>query len=64
VADAFDSMATDRPYRRRLSEEKALKELQACSGTQFDPLIVEAFVRAYRKGFILNRSAEEAQMLG
>ncbi len=64
VADAFDSMATDRPYRRRLSEEKALKELEACSGTQFDPLIVGAFVRAYRKGFILNRSVEEAQMLG
>jgi diguanylate cyclase (GGDEF)-like protein len=43
VADAFDAMTSDRVYRPRLSREEALAELERCSGTQFDPAIVEAF---------------------
>jgi diguanylate cyclase (GGDEF)-like protein/putative nucleotidyltransferase with HDIG domain len=43
VVDAYDAMTSDRVYRARLSHEEALAELRRCSGTQFDPLIVDAF---------------------
>lgn len=44
VADAFCAMTEDRPYRRSLSRESALAELRSCSGTQFDPDVVDAFI--------------------
>jgi len=44
VADAFDAMISERPYRKPMSIEDALTELRANSGKQFDPEIVEAFV--------------------
>jgi two-component system, cell cycle response regulator len=43
VCDAFDAMTTSRPYRDAMSVEDALTEIRACSGTQFDPTVVEAF---------------------
>ena len=43
VADAYDAMTSDRVYRARRSHEEALAELRRCCGTQFDPLIVDAF---------------------
>ncbi len=46
VADAYDAMTSDRPYRRAMSHEKAVAELEAGKGTQFDPKIVEAFLTA------------------
>jgi diguanylate cyclase (GGDEF)-like protein len=42
VADAYDAMTSDRVYRRRLSSDDALAELDRCAGTQFDPQIVSA----------------------
>jgi len=42
VADAFDAMTTERPYRRALSVEAALGELRDLAGSQFDPLVVAA----------------------
>lgn len=45
VADAFDAMTSSRPYRAAMSEEDALNELRANAGIQFDPSIVEAFIR-------------------
>jgi diguanylate cyclase (GGDEF)-like protein len=42
VADAFEAMTSDRPYRDGISVEAALDELRACVGTQFDPDVVEA----------------------
>ena len=45
VADAFDALTTDRPYRRAHSIAEALEVLRECSGTQFDPKIVEAFIK-------------------
>ena len=44
ACDAFSAMTTDRPYRKALSEAEALVELQRCSGTQFDPAVVDALV--------------------
>ncbi|HAG07796.1 MAG: HD domain protein [Clostridia bacterium 62_21] len=44
VADTYDAMTTDRPYRRALTRQQALDELRRCSGTQFDPAVVNAFL--------------------
>jgi HD-GYP domain-containing protein (c-di-GMP phosphodiesterase class II) len=46
VADAFDAMTSDRPYRESLTCEQAAAELRKCSGSQFDPVIVNAFFRS------------------
>jgi diguanylate cyclase (GGDEF)-like protein/putative nucleotidyltransferase with HDIG domain len=46
VADTFSAMVHDRPYRKGLSWAAAADELRACAGTQFDPVMVEAFIRA------------------
>lgn len=53
VADTFDAMTTDRPYRRGLSFEFALKELKNKAGTQFDPQIVDHLIEAFRKGELI-----------
>jgi diguanylate cyclase (GGDEF)-like protein len=45
VSDAFDAMTTDRPYRKAMPVEAAIEELKRNSGGQFDPAIVEAFLR-------------------
>lgn len=44
VADSFDSMTADRPYRAAPGMEYAVTEMKKCSGTQFDPEVVEAFL--------------------
>lgn len=41
IADTYDSMTSDRPYRKALSHDVAVEEIIRCSGTQFDPSIVE-----------------------
>ncbi|HHW15232.1 MAG TPA: HD domain-containing protein, partial [Firmicutes bacterium] len=46
VADAFDAMLARRPYREALTVEQALSEVRHGRGSQFDPFIAEAFVRA------------------
>ncbi|HUC25664.1 MAG TPA: HD-GYP domain-containing protein [Streptosporangiaceae bacterium] len=48
VADAFDSMTTTRSYREAKSIEFALGELREGAGTQFDPVVVEAFIAAIK----------------
>jgi HD-GYP domain-containing protein (c-di-GMP phosphodiesterase class II) len=47
VCDTFDSMTSDRPYRRALSAQDSLNEILKYSGTQFDPRVVEAFLDIY-----------------
>ena len=49
VADAFDAMTTDRPYRTALSKEKAIAELTAYRGTQFHPEVVDAFLEILKE---------------
>jgi diguanylate cyclase (GGDEF)-like protein len=44
VCDAYDAMVSDRAYRRGMSPAAALAEVRRCSGSQFDPAVVEAFV--------------------
>lgn len=46
VADSYEAMTSDRPYRKALSDEQAVAELMRCVGTQFDPGVVEAFLAA------------------
>lgn len=47
VADAFDAMTNDRPYHKAISVAESIDELIRCSGTQFDPYIVEVFVKVF-----------------
>jgi HD domain len=47
VADAFDAMTSNRPYREALPEEEALAELRRNAGTHFDPRVVAAFEQIY-----------------
>jgi HD-GYP domain-containing protein (c-di-GMP phosphodiesterase class II) len=51
VADSFDAMISDRPYRKGMSIDSAIQELVKNRGTQFDPLIVDVFVEMLRKGY-------------
>ena len=44
IADAFDAMTSDRPYRKAMSVQEAALELKRYAGTQFDPLLVEVFL--------------------
>ena len=53
VADTFDAITSDRPYRKALSEEKALKIIEDNIGTQFCPTCGSAFVEMSKKGSIL-----------
>ncbi|NIM03591.1 HD domain-containing protein [bacterium] len=50
VADAFDAMLSERPYRKAYSKKKAIEELRENSGTQFDPKVVETFLKVLNKG--------------
>jgi HD-GYP domain-containing protein (c-di-GMP phosphodiesterase class II) len=52
VADAFDAMTSTRPYRQALPVSRALLEVKRCAGTQFDPLLAEAFLDAWDAGFL------------
>ena len=49
VADAFDAMTSDRPYRGAMSVAAARREVERCRATQFDPAVVDAFLRVQRE---------------
>ncbi len=49
VADAYDAMKSDRPYRKALTEEIVIQELKRGSGTQFEPKIVEVFLEILKQ---------------
>ncbi|MEW5814420.1 MAG: HD domain-containing phosphohydrolase [Spirochaetota bacterium] len=50
VADSFDAMISDRPYRQRMSIEKAVSELKKGAGSQFDKEVVDAFIVVWENG--------------
>ncbi len=52
IADAYDAMTSDRPYRKALPYEVAIRELQEGAGSQFDPQLVELFIELKRSGLI------------
>jgi HD superfamily phosphohydrolase YqeK len=59
VADSFDSMTSNRSYRPARAIEDGIAELRKCAGSQFDPKMVEAFVRAvHREGWKLAEFAK------
>jgi HD-GYP domain-containing protein (c-di-GMP phosphodiesterase class II) len=45
IADAYDAMTNERPYRRAKSHQEAVEELRNKAGSQFDPKLVEVFLR-------------------
>jgi diguanylate cyclase (GGDEF)-like protein/excisionase family DNA binding protein len=49
VVDCYDAMSCERPYRRALNYRQCLAELRRCSGAQFDPEMVAAFLRALQR---------------
>jgi HD-GYP domain-containing protein (c-di-GMP phosphodiesterase class II) len=49
VADSFDAITSDRPYKPGRSSAAAIQEIVACSGTQFSPKIVQALVQLYKQ---------------
>lgn len=51
VADCYDAMTSDRPYRKALSPRIAVEELVKHSGTQFDPVIVNAFIEVLKRDY-------------
>ena len=63
IADAFDAITTDRPYRRAQTPEQAVAEIQRCAGTQFDPEVVEAFTLLAEadKTLLLSDSREQEE---
>jgi len=50
VADTFDAMTSDRPYRSAMSSEEALGEINRCKGVQFDPVVASAFLKTKEIG--------------
>jgi HD-GYP domain-containing protein (c-di-GMP phosphodiesterase class II) len=66
VSDAFDAMTSDRPYRRALSVDAALDELQHGAGSQFDRVVVECLMRLHAAGqfpLIPSPTSEDLQLL-
>ena len=61
VADTFDAMTSDRPYRRALPPETAREEILRNGGTQFDPEVVEVFLKVYEKWVARKARPREAR---
>lgn len=63
IADSFDAMTTDRPYRRGLTLEQAIYELKKNASKQFDPILVETFINMIETGKLDNLSLENRPSL-
>lgn len=57
VADAYEAMISDRPYRRAMTVKAATDELRRCAGSQFDPFLAEVFARLIETGLISGHEA-------
>jgi putative nucleotidyltransferase with HDIG domain len=64
VADAYDAMITARPYRNPLPREEAIAELRRCSGTQFDPIVVEHFLEILEEDPEIHKLEESLSKVG
>ena len=47
MADVFDALTHERPYKRAWSVDAAVEEIARCRGSQFDPVVVDAFLGVY-----------------
>jgi diguanylate cyclase (GGDEF)-like protein len=56
VIDTFDVITHDRPYKKSLSEQEALDEIERCSGSQFDPRITDAFITHFEESALKSRA--------
>jgi putative nucleotidyltransferase with HDIG domain len=62
VVDCFDALTSDRPYRPRLSTDEAFSIIRESRGKLYDPLVVDAFIRAYAEiGPLANKAGKEAR---
>ena len=61
VADSFDAMTNDRPYRQGRPAAEAVKEIVSCSGTQFNPRVVDALVRLFKHRGLPMGDADELE---
>ena len=50
IADAWDALTSERPYRNKVAKEQAIAELRRCAGTDFDPQLIEAFCKLKESG--------------
>lgn len=64
VADTYDAMTSDRPYRNALPEEEAASRLQQAAGTQLDPGVVDAFMKLHREGALVKIRQEYEEESG
>jgi HD-GYP domain-containing protein (c-di-GMP phosphodiesterase class II) len=53
VADTFDAMTTTRPYQQAMEIDYVVKRIRQFAGARYDPVVVDAFVRAYEKGDLM-----------
>lgn len=54
IADSYDAMTNDRPYRKALKHEAIVAEIERCINTQFDPKVVAAFMIVFEQGWEVN----------
>ena len=64
ISDTIDAMMTDRPYRDAMSLDQVVPELQRCSGTQFDPHLVEVAVSSLAVRRLMAEQAGQQQPTG
>lgn len=60
VADTFDAMSSNRPYRDKLPLTFIVEEIENCAGSQFDPIVVKAFLALYIDGAFSALANQEA----
>jgi hypothetical protein len=63
VSDTVDAMTTDRPYRKRLSLEIVMEELQKCKGTQFDPEIIDVVISSVAVRGVIAAQSNPARII-
>ena len=63
VADSYEAMTSNRPYRQALTDEQAISELVRCCGTQFDPVVVDSFLKSLGRNPVSSASSEADESL-
>lgn len=64
VADAYESMTTDRAFRKRLPQDQVIQELMKGRGTQFDPYVVDVFMELLAEGLSVDEKSVESSFEG